>query len=55
VKWLIDTELLSQPPKEHRDARVVAGRAVEEVHYYMSPLMVVQLVYWNAFKELSSD
>jgi hypothetical protein len=51
VNWLIDADVLSQPAKQHGDARVVAWLEVEEAHCYTSAVVVAQLAYWVRTRE----
>jgi predicted nucleic acid-binding protein len=46
VSWLVDADVLSQPAKQHGNARVVAWLEVEEEHCYTSAAVVAQLAYW---------
>jgi predicted nucleic acid-binding protein len=48
MSWLLDADVLSQPAKLHRDARVVEWLRQEREHCYTSSIVIAQLAYWAA-------
>jgi predicted nucleic acid-binding protein len=51
MSWLLDADVLSQPAKQHRDARVVAWLNQEREHCYTSSIVIAQLAYWVRTKQ----
>ena len=51
MSWLLDADVLSQPAKPHRDARVVAWLYQEREHCYTSSIVIAQLAYWVRTKQ----
>jgi predicted nucleic acid-binding protein len=51
MSWLLDADVLSQPAKQHRDARVVAWLYQEREHCYTSSIVIAQLAYWVRTKQ----
>jgi len=51
MSWLLDADVLSQPAKEHRDARVVEWLRQEREHCYTSSIVIAQLAYWVRTKQ----
>jgi predicted nucleic acid-binding protein len=51
VKWLLDTDVLSQPAKRSGDARVIAWLKAEESRCYTSAVVIGQLAYWVRTKQ----
>ena len=51
MKWLIDTDVISQPAKTHGDPRVVAWLRKEKDQCYTSAVVIAQLAYWVRSKE----
>src|SRR5271166_3009756 len=51
MKWLLDTDVLSQPAKRNGDARVIAWLDQERDRCYTSAVVVAQLAYWVRSKE----
>jgi toxin FitB len=51
MSWLLDADVLSQPAKQHRDARVVAWLHQEREHCYTSSIVIAQLAYWVRTKQ----
>ena len=51
MSWLLDADVLSQPAKQHRDARVVAWLRQEREHCYTSSIVIAQLAYWVRTKQ----
>ncbi|MFI0347886.1 MAG: PIN domain-containing protein [Chthoniobacterales bacterium] len=46
MKWLLDTDVLSQPAKKLGDKRVVAWIEQEQSNCYTSAIVIAQLAYW---------
>ena len=51
MSWLLDTDVLSQPAKQHGDARVIAWLEKERDQCYTSAAVIAQLAYWVRSKE----
>jgi toxin FitB len=51
MSWLLDTDVICQPAKRHRDARVVAWIERERNDCYTSAVVIAQLAYWVRTKE----
>jgi hypothetical protein len=51
MSWLLDADVLSQPAKRQRDARVVAWLHEEREHCYTSSIVIAQLAYWVRTKQ----
>ena len=51
MSWLLDADVLSQPAKQHRDARVVGWLYQEREHCYTSSIVIAQLAYWVRTKQ----
>ena len=51
MNWLLDADVLSQPAKRRRDARVIAWLEREKPRCYTSAVAVAQLAYWVRSKE----
>ena len=51
MKWLLDTDVLSQPAKRNGDARVIAWLEREKEDCYTSSIVIAQLAYWVRSKE----
>ena len=51
MSWLLDADVLSQPAKQHKDARVVAWLHQEREHCYTSSIVIAQLAYWVRTKQ----
>ncbi len=51
MKWLLDTDVLSQPAKTQGDARVVQWLKREKDHCYTSSVVIAQLAYWVRSKQ----
>jgi predicted nucleic acid-binding protein len=51
MSWLLDADVLSQPAKQHRDARVVAWLHQAREHCYTSSIVIAQLAYWVRTKQ----
>jgi predicted nucleic acid-binding protein len=51
MKWLLDTDVLSQPAKGKGDARVISWLEQERDCCYTSSVVVAQLAYWVRSKE----
>jgi toxin FitB len=51
MKWLLDTDVLSQPAKRHGDARVIDWLRREKEHCYTSAVVIAQLAYWVRTKQ----
>ena len=51
MSWLLDADVLSQPAKQRRDARVVAWLYQEREHCYTSSIVIAQLAYWVRTKQ----
>jgi predicted nucleic acid-binding protein len=51
MSWLLDADVLSQPAKQHRDARVVEWLHQEREHCYTSSIVIAQLAYWVRTKQ----
>ena len=46
MSWLVDTDVLSYPAKEHRDPRIVAWLKQEHAVSYTSTVLIAQSTYW---------
>jgi toxin FitB len=51
MSWLLDADVLSQPAKQQRDARVVEWLRQEREYCYTSSIVIAQLAYWVRTKE----
>ncbi|HTD14597.1 MAG TPA: PIN domain-containing protein [Chthoniobacterales bacterium] len=51
MNWLLDADVLSQPAKRHRDARVIEWLHQERDHCYTSSIVIAQLAYWVYTKQ----
>jgi predicted nucleic acid-binding protein len=51
MSWLLDADVLSQPAKQRRDARVVAWLYQERENCYTSSIVIAQLAYWVRTKQ----
>jgi toxin FitB len=51
MKWLLDTDVLSQPAKTHGDERVKAWLKQEKQNCYTSSVVIAQLAYWVRSKQ----
>lgn len=51
MKWLLDTDVLSQPAKKNGDARVIAWLHRERDNCHTSSVVIAQLAYWVRTKE----
>jgi predicted nucleic acid-binding protein len=51
VKWLLDTDVLSQPAKKNGDARVIAWLRKEKDNCHTSAVVIAQLAYWVRTKQ----
>jgi len=51
MNWLLDADVLSQPAKRHRDARVIERLHQERDHCYTSSIVIAQLAYWVYTKQ----
>jgi predicted nucleic acid-binding protein len=51
MSWLLDADVLSQPAKQYRDARVVAWLRQEREHCYTTSIVIAQLAYWVRTKQ----
>ena len=51
MKWLLDTDVLSQPAKKNGDARVIAWLRKEKDNCHTSSVVIAQLAYWVRTKE----
>lgn len=46
MKWLLDTDVLSQPAKSTGDKSVIAWIEKEQSNCYTSAIVIAQLAYW---------
>ena len=46
MKWLLDTDVLSQPAKAAGDKSVIAWIEKEQSNCYTSTIVIAQLAYW---------
>ena len=51
MNWLLDTDVLSQPAKQHGDPRVIAWLKQEKERCYTSSIVIAQLAYWVRCKQ----
>ena len=51
MKWLLDTDVISQPAKRNGDSRVIAWLERERDDCYTSSIVIAQLAYWVRSKE----
>jgi predicted nucleic acid-binding protein len=51
MSWLLDTDVICQPAKQHGDPRVIAWLAAEQERCYTSAVVIAQLALWVRSKE----
>ncbi len=51
MSWLLDTDVLSQPAKQHGDPHVLAWLAKHKDDCYTSAVVIAQLAYWVRSKQ----
>jgi hypothetical protein len=51
MKWLLDSDVFSQPAKRNGHPGVIAWLAAEEPHCYTSAVVIGQLAYWVRTKK----
>jgi len=51
MSWLLDTDVICQPAKQHGDQRVIAWLAEEQERCYTSAVVIAQLAFWVRAKE----
>ena len=51
MKWLLDTDVLSQPAKSNGDPRVIGWLERERENCYTSAIVIAQLAHWVRIKE----
>jgi predicted nucleic acid-binding protein len=51
MKWLLDTDVLSQPAKRNGNAKVIGWLRQEKDRCYTSAVVIAQLAYWVRSKQ----
>jgi toxin FitB len=51
MKWLLDTDVLSQPAKETGNKKVIEWLDQEQADCYTSAIVIAQLAYWVRSKQ----
>ena len=51
MSWLLDTDVICQPAKQHGDAKVIAWLEEEQDRCYTSAVVIAQFAYWVRRKE----
>ncbi len=51
MNWLLDADVLSQPAKQHGDARVITWLEAEQDNCCTSSIVIAQLAFWVRSKQ----